>query len=249
MSGGEMTPERLDAILDGRDAATDDDARDMLALAGALREATPGAPDALRARLRTLRQPRPGWFVRLRASGWRGRALVAAPALSAVAVAVIAFGVIGGSPQGQPAGADSSQAEQLSQSRGTSESAPATGTRLDAAKAAPDALSGALSAPVVVLVAPTTLTARLADVRSLVTAAGGTVAEEVPQPATPAGVVVVLTLPQARRDEVLRAIVALGTDAAADVTLPALPAPAGDRVRTGAADAPTAVRVLLTEGP
>lgn len=244
MSDAEMTPERLDALLDGREAATDDAARDMLALAGALREASPGAPDTLRARMRTLPQPPPGRLGRLRASGWRGGVLVAAPALSAVAAALIAFGVIGGSPEGQPGGA-----ERLSQSRTASEAASPTGTQsFGAAEAPPNAVQGALPTPMVVQVAPATLAARLADLRSLVTAAGGTIVEEVPQPTAPPGVMASLTLPEARRDEVLRAIVALGTGTAADATVPAPPAPGG-RDASGAAGAPTAVRVLLTEGP
>ena len=100
MTGDELTPERLDAILDGQEAASDDDARDMLALAATLREGSPGAPDELRGRGRALGRPSPaeGWLRRLLGTGRRGRILVAAPALGAALAAVIAIGVITNNP-------------------------------------------------------------------------------------------------------------------------------------------------------
>ncbi len=239
----EMTPERLDAILDGRDAPTDDEARDMLALAGALREAVPGAGEGLRARVRALPQPQPAGRPRwLRASGWRGRALIAAPAVFAAIAAVIAIGVIARSPDGRSGGADSSQADRLSQA--TIEAAPPSSTAQPAATDKP-AQTGSLPDPVVVQIAPATITARIADVRRLVAAAGGRVVEEVQQQTTPS-VLASITLPGERRAEVLQAVVALGTGtraAARDFS---------DESGFGAAavpGVPTSVRVLLTEGP
>lgn len=243
MKGDEMTPERLDAILDGRAAPTDDEARDMLALAGALREAAPGAGDSLRARVRAL--PRPGPAGRLRSSGWRGRALIAAPALSVVVAAVVAIGVIARSPDGRSGGSDSSQAQRLG--RAAVEAAPPTSATPSAASpgSSRDA-AGAPSAPVAIQILPATLDARVADVRDLVDAASGTILEETRQPTTPPSVIVSITLPRDRSAEVLRAIVALGTGTGATAGASLDQAEGA----TGAAPGDlTLVRVVLTEAP
>ncbi len=240
----EMTPERLDAILDGRAAPTDDEARDMLALAGALREAVPSAGEGLRERVRALSRPqpteRPRW---LRASGWRGRILIGAPALSAVIAAVITVGVIARSPDGQSGGSDALQAERASQT--TDETGP---LRLavppTAAPTASGQAAGTRVEPIVVQIPPATLDARVAEVRQLVAAAGGTIVEE-PRQTAPPRLLASITLPGQRRAEVLQAIAALGNGARNEAS-DAVGSSAGDVAGDGDV---INVRVLLTEGP
>ncbi len=240
MSG--MTPERLDAILDGRAEPNDDQAREMLALAGALREAAPDAPEALRARVRTLsaQQPLPSRLRRLRDSGWRGRILVAAPALSAVIAVLVAVGVIGNS--GGPAGdAGGSQSARVSAVESATDPSAPSGTVTQLAPAA-DAQTG-LQPPAVVRVAPATLAARLTDVRRLVADAGGTLVEATPPPGS-TGVLVSMTLPPERRDAVLQQILALGTN---DPQAPPTPnAREGFRATSPVTET---LEVLLTESP
>lgn len=246
MTGDELTPERLDAILDGREPATDDAARDVLALAAALREAAPGAGGALRARVHALPQPEPrGRVRRLLAGGWRGRLLVAAPALSAVIVAAVAIGVLG-----QSSGSDSARIA-LEQRDATTQPANEAGDAVppvsapNAAAKTADTRAALTTAPLVVRVAKDTLTARLADIRRLVQDAGGAV-ETSPASPGPAALLTI-TVPGARSADILRAIVNLGVAPETD----ALSADA-DQNRSGAArvqDANAHVAVLLTEAP
>lgn len=242
MSHDELTPERLDAILDGREAPTDDEARDMLALAGALREGSPGASDELRTRVRALPQPAPaGRLRRLLGTGRRGRILVAAPALGAVLAAVIAVGVIANDPGGRTDVAGGSGTAEL-----TSESpAAAATTSTPALAGAEGSQADAATAPVTVQVPPSTLSAKEAELRRLVADAGGTVAPAEPDRRLSKSdeVVLSVTVPGATRDALFAAIAGLGSDPA----------------RTGFASPPTAappspdgtttVQVRLTETP
>lgn len=247
MNGDEMTPERLDAILDGREPPADDTARDMLALAAALREAAPGAGADLRARVRALPQPQPvGRLRRLLKSGWRGRMLVAAPALSAVIAAVIAVGVINRSPGDEGTGADSSLATQAERQK-AGPAVPATTPPTAGASTAAGVAADALAAPIPLHVAPATLDARLADVRELVIDAGGTLGDPDRQTAPP-GALVSITVPSERSAEVFAAIADLGIEPGVDAFRALVPS----QPQGGAAGAPgalTTVRVLLTEGP
>jgi hypothetical protein len=228
----------------------------MLALAGALREAAPGAGADLRTRVRALPQPQPvGRLRRLFDNGWRGRMLIAAPALSAIAAVVIAVGVIGGrsGDEGTLAGTPTaSRAEALQKAvttpSSTSATPPAAPSPAVTDAAAASAADGGLSAPVTLRVASDTLEARIADIRRLVVAAGGTVGLAQPQVAPPAAVVSI-TLPAERSADVLQAIANLGTgpraaDWAAYLVTP--PAASGGAAAAGAL---TSVRVLVTEGP
>ena len=261
----EMTPERLDAILDGREPATDDEAREMLALAGALREAAPGAGPDLRARVRALPQPQPvGRLRRLFSNGWRGRMLIAAPALSAVVAAVIAVGVIRSSsgnertiavaPTASPAVTAAKAA--ITTTPSTTSATPSTTSATPPAAispAIPDAAAATgadqrLGAPITLRVASGTLDARIADIRRLVIAAGGTIVLAQPQVAPP-GTVVAITLPAQRGADVLKAIANLGSGPRSEgwsAYLGAAPAQAGGAAASGAL---TSVRVLVTEGP
>lgn len=254
----EMTPERLDAILDGREPATDDEAREMLALAGALREAAPGAGPELRARVRALPQPQPvGRLRRLFSNGWRGRMLIAAPALSAVVAAVIAVGVIRSSsgqertiavaPAASPA--ETTRTAAITTTPSTKSATPPAVT----SPAIPDAAAatgadGRLSAPITLRVASGTLEARIADIRRLVVEAGGTIGLAQPQGAPP-GTVVAITLPAGRGADVLGAIANLGSGPRSEgwsAYLGVTPQRPGGAAASGAL---TSVRVLVTEGP
>ena len=84
MNHDDITPERLDAILDGAEATSDDEGA-FLALAADLRASSPKASDALRDHVTALGEPARQPKLRRRASRW----MVAAPALGAVAVLTI----------------------------------------------------------------------------------------------------------------------------------------------------------------
>ena len=254
----DMTPERLDAILDGRAPATDDEAREMLALAGALREAAPGAGPDLRARVRALPQPQPvGRLRRLFSNGWRGRMLIAAPALSAVVAAVIAVGVIrssSGDERTIAVAPTASSAETAAKAAITTTPSTTSATPPAAiSPAIPDAAAATgaderLSAPITLRVASGTLDARIADIRRLVVEAGGTIGLAQPQVAPPS-TVVAITLPAQRGADVLKAIADLGSGPRSEgwsAYLGATPAQAGGAAASGAL---TSVRVLVTEGP
>lgn len=244
MTGDELTPERLDAILDGREAPTDDDARDMLALAAVLRDGAQGASDELRTRVRTLGQPQaPGRLHRLLGTGRRGRVLIAAPALGAVLAAVIAIGVVARDPGGR----DDVAGESVTVQR----TAPSPAADATASAPAPSgaqeslgAQAAAGAAPVTVLVPPTTLSTREAELRRVVADAGGTVTPTsgATKLSSPSEVVLSVTVPDAERDAVFAAIAALGSDATREAFAGALATPP---TPTGT----TTVQVRLTETP
>lgn len=246
----EMTPEGLDAILDGREPATDDEAREMLALAGALREAAPGAGPELRARVRALPQPQPvGRLRRLFGNGWRGRMLIVAPALSAVIAAVIAVGVIGRSP-GDNKTVSGDRAASSAESVGTSTpsatpAAPKSATPSSAPFSATNA--GDPAAPITLRIAPATLKARLAKVRDIVAAAGGTT-DAVDQGGQPPSSVVSITVPIERSADVLRAIADLGINPNSSGLSPNPDSPVQGASRDARTPGTlTTLRLLLTE--
>ncbi len=92
----EITPERLDALLDGSVSPETDAERDMLHLAARLREEAPRADDAVRERVQSLgdKSAPPRLARRWWPASAPGRWRVAVPALSAVAAAIISVGVL-----------------------------------------------------------------------------------------------------------------------------------------------------------
>ncbi len=85
----EITPTRLDALLDGSATPETDDEREMLHLAARMRDGSPHAPDALRRRVQALEPaaeatagPRKRRWLPATSRGWL---MLGAPALSAQA--------------------------------------------------------------------------------------------------------------------------------------------------------------------
>ena len=259
MSEHDLTPERLDAILDGEVPATDDDARDMLALAAQLRAAVPGADDTLRARVRTMPEahpPRVGTVRRLLRSGWRGRMVVAAPALSAVLAAVIAVGVLSNSPGDSSSSADDTARTGATALQGESAASSAPPSKPTTPEAGYDTATEPLAAAgtrvlptdaLTVEVPSTTLPDRVDDLRRLVTDAGGTVVLEV-SPGIPSATVATLDLPTDRVATTLTAIATLGSvqqRGALPDRDPSDPAPVGG----AAGPSRTTVQVVVVEAP
>ena len=218
MSHDDLTPERLDAILDGREAAETDAERDMLALAASMKAAAPRANEGLRHRVRALPTPsrRPGRLRRLVRAGRRGRALVAAPALAAAIAAAIAVSVVYDGSGGSD-GAGGGDAI-VSESRQDSLQAPRKSAQGGAQDSAAEAVTGALPAapsraptPAVIAVPRGRLTTTLEKARVLVTGAGGRLVQE-PEPL--GGVRLTITLPPDGRETVLAELARLGDTAA-----------------------------------
>lgn len=230
MTPGDLTPERLDAILNGSELATSDAERDMLALAASLRDAAPRAGGDLRDRVRAIAAPAPtGRETRRLGPGWRTRLLIAGPALATVIAAVVVIAVVGGdNPATNPANLSSSESAGAST---TTAAATAARSSADAVKGAPSlsAVPEAKAGPVTVLVEPGTLQQRIADARRIVAAAGGSVDVTRQVPAE-AGALLTITLASGREAVTLAKLVRLGD------------------VRDGAAaGADGAVRLLLKE--
>lgn len=186
----EITPERLDALLDGTVQAETDAERDVLALASRLKGAEPRAGAALRGRVRTI-AAEPGRTRRLQR--FRGRwALVAAPAVAAIAAGVIAVGVFSGDDK-NVATSDATALEGFETQTdaqgalGLRSNAPADNAagaaKSGATEAAPsiqappvqDGPAGADAAIPMLRVTAGTRDARLADIRRIVSDAGGNV--------------------------------------------------------------------------
>lgn len=189
---GDVSPERLDAILDGRAQAETDLEREMLALAARMQSEEPRADQLLRTRVRAI-ATRPGRAGRVRQLGrsWRGRALIAGPAVAVAVAVVVAVGVFGD-------GGGPSAGQDLALRDGATQTTAAT-EQFDAAKSGlkqpeGDTAGGALQAvppaaasrggadavspeaPGATLrVAAGTRDARLADIRRIVSGAGGRV--------------------------------------------------------------------------
>jgi hypothetical protein len=229
MSHGDVTPERLDAILDGREPAETDAEREMLAVAASMKEASPGASDALRQRMRALPPPRSrrsrlGRFV---PAGWRGRALVASPALAAVIAAVVAVGVLrdGKGGSGAAGGGDAAVSQSARDQFQAAEKSPGP----VAPGASPSSSSGTTAAPLsaappvappppsVITVPRGRLKASLETARSLVTVAGGRLVSE---PDASGAIRLTITFPPGRGADVPDELAALG-ETAAGLTLDA----------------------------
>jgi len=218
MNSHDPTPERLDAILDARETAVTGRERDLVDLAAALRDAAPPAGAELRARVRAIETARPASRLRRLTGSWRGRAVIAAPALAALAVAVIATGVIGGddppgdsarvagttSVESQP-GPLSTQATPRSDVQTPSDAQTRGGAPGPAASGTPE------GAPVTVTirVPPADVAARAAEARRIVLAAGGAI-QDGAAGAGPAGVAITATVPGAGAPDAFEKLRALG---------------------------------------
>jgi hypothetical protein len=109
-----VNPERLAALLDGREAPRSAEERALVALAVDVRELEGPAPESLRTRLDALvagapaeaaEERRPGWLASLWAGGGRRRTMMGAP-IGALAAAALAAALLipgGGNPPSGPA--------------------------------------------------------------------------------------------------------------------------------------------------
>lgn len=234
MSADDLTPERLDAILNGSEPATDDADRDMLALAATLRGAAPPASEDLRARVRaTAAEEAAGGGSRRRGPGWRTRLLIAGPALATVVAAVVVILVVDGGGGTNPTSLPSLESTATAPAAGTGV-ADATAPSSDALKAAPSTVpQAALSAgPVILRVGPGTLERRVADAQRIVTQAGGTVMAT-PQATPRPGTLLTITLPPDHAAAAVAELSALGNLAGGVI------APGADGTQ----------RLLMTERP
>jgi hypothetical protein len=235
MNPDDLTPERLDAVLNGSQAPTEDADREMLALAAELRGAAPGAGDELRERVRAIVAQAPERADARRGNpGWRSRLLLAGPALATLVAAIVVIAVVGGDSGTKQTDLASSEPTVTS----TAARAGVTDSRAkapsEAVQAAPSATPpAALTAgPVILRVGSGTLARRVADARRIVTRAGGTVAAT-PQATAQPGTLLTITLPPAHAAEVIAQLSALG-----EVT--------GGTLATAAGGS---LNLLLTEAP
>ena len=235
MNPDDLTPERLDAILNGSQAPTEDVDREMLALAAELRGATPGAGDELRERVRAIAAQAPELADAHRGKpGWRSRLLIAGPALATVVAAVVVIAVVGGdsgTKQTDLASTESAVTSTATRAGATDATAKSPSEGVQAAPSATP--RAALAAgPVILQVDAGTLARRVADARRIVARAGGTVVAT-PQATAPPGTLLTITLPSARAAEVIAQLSELG-----EVT--------GGSLATAAGGSSS---LLLTEGP
>lgn len=132
----EITPERLDALLDGSATPETESEREMLHLAARMRDGSPRASDALRRRVQTL-ESRSAAAARPRKRRWRPVTsrdwlMIGAPALSALLIAVIGVGVLttrdgSDGPDGAAEqSADSRAGSESTEARAVPDGAPAT---------------------------------------------------------------------------------------------------------------------------
>ena len=234
MSTDDLTPERLDAILNGSEPATSDAERDMLALAASLRDGSPRAGDDLRDRVRAIGAPASAPLTRQRGPGWRTRFLLAGPALATVVAAVVVIAVVGRDDPG------TSRTSLTTTQPAFSGASATTATPLGAARSAADAETvapsstavqpAATAGPVIIRVEPGTLARRLADARRIVAAAGGTTVVTRQTTGDP-GVLLAIKLPPDRVSGALAELTRLGEGREGPAT-----------------GADGTVRVLLTEG-
>lgn len=232
MSPDDLTPERLDAILNGSEPAESDGERDMLALAASLREGSPRAGDDLRERVRAIAAPGHD-TPHQRVPGWRTRFLIAGPAIATVVAAVVVIAVVGRDDSGtNQTSLTTSHAASVPEASTTGVPPSAARAAADTREAAPRSVApqGATAGPVIVRVEPGTLPRHLAEARSIVTAAGGTVAVTRQTTGDPSALLAI-TLPPDRVSGVLAELMRLGEGRKATVS-----------------DAGGALRVLLTEG-
>ena len=203
MSADDLTPERLDAILNGSEPAESDAERDMLALAASLREGSPRADDELRERVRAITVP--GREMRQRGPGWRTRFLIAGPALATVVAAVVVIAVVGRDDPGTNRTSLTRESAAFDAAATTTATPPlAAKSPLDTGKAVPSstARGGVTAGPVIVRVEPGTLPRHLADARRIVAAADGAMVVT-PQTTGDPSALLTITLPPNRVSGVL----------------------------------------------
>lgn len=235
MKPDDLTPERLDAILDGSQAPTEDADRAMLALAAELRGGAPGAEDRLRERVRMIAAQAPEAAGARRGSpGWRSRLLLAGPALATIAAAIVIIAVVGGdsgTTRTELASSESTVGSTATRAGATDATAKSSSGAVQATPSAspPAALS---AGPVILRVDAGTLALRVADARRIVTGAGGTVVAT-PQATARPGTLLTVTVPPARAAGVLAQLSKLG-------------AVSGGTLAGAAAGS---LSLLLTEGP
>ena len=221
MSEHEITPERLDGLMDGTVTPEDQLDRDMLALAADLRAAAPGASDALRERILALPEPQPvGRWRRLVSTG-RGRALVAAPALGAIIAAVVTVGVLnrdgGDGAAGGGADASGASAPAAAQKETATQPgalAPPAATRGAGDASAPEGRTAGETfvnpGPARVVIPPGALAATLEEATRIVTDAGGEL-QPTTQPTDPPSVLLEITVPEGAAERVAAELAKLGT--------------------------------------
>jgi len=196
--GDDMTPERLDAILDGTAAPDTDEDRAMLHLAADLRGAAPRASDALRERIIAMGEP--GEFRPKRVPFWK-RINVLAPALGAVVAVIVAVGVLTTGNSGDDTGFPT-----LERGGGAADSAvqpPAAAPTQTMAEPAPMPATGP---PAEVTVEAGGLDDALAEIESI--AGGPRYVSESDRTATSA--VITVTVPADRHADVARGLTGIG---------------------------------------
>lgn len=207
----DLSPQRLDDLLDGRAGARSPDEEALVALVSELRASEGPSPD-LRARVRAVVAPPSAGISRLtrwvRGTSWTHRALALAPACVLVVGTVFAVSSLtdggGGDRLGTPGAADERGAPQLAAPAGSAP--PASTTTRDQAPLAQAALS-----------------LRVADGEAIATAAGRardiaaanggrTVRERYSRTARqPGRGVITLEVPAARYEETRAALEGIGT--------------------------------------
>ncbi len=212
MNPDDLTPDRLDAILNGSQAPTEDADREMLALAAELRGTAPGAGDKLRERVRAIAAQAPeSAGARRVGPGWRTRLLLAGPALATVVAAIVVIAVVGGGSGTKPTDLARSESTVTSTARRAGVADANAKSPSEAVRAAPSATPpAALTAgPVILRVDAGTLARRVADARRIVARAGGTVVAT-PQATAQPGTLLTITLPPAHAAEAIAQLSALG---------------------------------------
>lgn len=212
MNPDDLTPERLDAILNGSQPPTEDADREMLALAAELRGSAPGADDELRERVRAIAAQAPERTGARRGNpGWRTRLLLTAPAVATVVAAIVVIAVVGGDSGTTHTDLASNSPTVTSTAAGSGVADSSAKSPSEAVQAAPSATPPAsLSAgPVIVRVGAGTLARRVADAQRIVARAGGT-AVVTPQATVRPGTLLTIKLPPARAAEATAELSALG---------------------------------------
>ena len=209
MSPDDLTPERLDAILNGSEPAESDPERDMLALAASLRDGSPRAGGELRERVRAIAAS--GREPRQRGPGWRTRFLIAGPAVAMVVAAVVVIAVVGRDDPGTNRTSLTTPQSALSGAVTTPVAPSAARSSADAEQAVPSSTAppAATVGPVIVRVDPGSLPRRLADAQRIVAAAGGAVVVTRQTGRDPSALLAI-TLPADRVSGVLAKLTRLG---------------------------------------
>lgn len=209
MSHDDLTPERLDALIDGAEPATDAE-RDVLHMAAALRSASPRPSDDLKRRVRALGEP-----ARPAQARPRRRWNVLAPALGALAAGIIATTVVvTRSPDASTSPASQDAAAPTAQPTGTGIADGTVSTFQGEAGGAASQQSRALPTW---FVPPGATADIVAQIEEITAAAGGSIAVTDDD----AGKLIAITVDPARRAELSAQIISLVSDRQAKGTAPA----------------------------